>query len=662
MQNFIIHNLKVNEKIIKKSIYLIGDKYMFFKKINIRIKYILAIILLLFFIIILKIVYIQIFEYKKLSSLADDLISRELPITAERGRILDRNGIVLADNITKTSLIIIPNQIEQKEETAKIISRILNVNYDEIYEHVIKKSSIERVHPEGRNLSSEIADKIASYNLSGVYLIKESKRNYPYNNMLSHVLGYVGIDNQGLFGIELTYDKYLEGENGFIKYYSDAKGNKLNMSEVYEKPTTGMDVSLTIDIDIQTSIERELDNIVDMFNPDSALAIVMEPNTGEVLAMSSRPNFNSNNYSSYNMETLSRNLPIWSTYEPGSTFKIITMASAVEEGIINMEKDTFYDGGSVTVSGSKLRCWKSGGHGLQTYLQVFENSCNPGFVSLGLKLGKEKLFSYLDLFGFGEKTGIDLSGEGNGIIFSLDKVHDLELATTAFGQGVSVTPIQQVTAVSSIVNGGYLLKPYVLKNILDSKTENIYFSNKTTLVRKTISSNTSEIMKMALESVVSNGGGKLTFIDGYRVGGKTGTAQKVSNGRYLDNNYIMSFMAVMPSNDPEVVVYLAIDNPKNTALLSSYTTTPFVRRILLDIISILDIEKQKNQQEKQYEWYDKKYYEVENVCGKTKSEAKKLLTGFDIEFIGDGNIVKEQSPEAGERHYATGKIRLIMGD
>lgn len=270
------------------------------------------------------------------------------------------------------------------------------------------------------------------------------------------------------------------------------------------------------------------------------------------------------------------------------------------------------------------------------------------------------MFSYLDLFGFGEKTGIDLSGEGNGIIFSLDKVHDLELATTAFGQGVSVTPIQQVTAVSSIVNGGYLLKPYVLKNILDSKTENIYFSNKTTLVRKTISSNTSEIMKMALESVVSNGGGKLTFIDGYRVGGKTGTAQKVSNGRYLDNNYIMSFMAVMPSNDPEVVVYLAIDNPKNTALLSSYTTTPFVRRILLDIISILDIEKQKNQQEKQYEWYDKKYYEVPNVIGLTKNEAKKLLTGFDIEYVGNGNIVVEQTPSVGERYYATGKIRLLM--
>ena len=287
---------------------------------------------------------------------------------------------------------------------------------------------------------------------------------------------------------------------------------------------------------------------------------------------------------------------------------------------------------------------------------------NPGFVEMGFRLGKEKLFSYLDLFGIGKKTNIDLSGESNGILFSLDNVHDLELATTAFGQGVSVTPIQQVTAVSSIVNGGYLYKPYVVKSILDNKTNNIILENNKSLVRKTISENTSNILKMALESVVSNGGGKMTYIDGYRVGGKTGTAQKVENGRYLENNYIMSFMAVLPSNDPEVVLYFAIDNPKNTALLSSYTTTPFVRRILLDIITILSIDKQENQKEKDYEWYDKKYYEVPNVIGMTKNEAKKMLYTFDVEFIGEGNIVIEQTPLANERYYETGKIRLLMGN
>ena len=629
---------------------------------NQRIKYVFIIFVLLFFIIFVKIVYVQVFSYEKLSTLSDDLWSRELPISAARGKILDRNGKVLADNKTITSLVIIPNQIEDKERVTEVLSSILKVNYQDMYKHVTKKTSIERVHPEGRNLSFEIADKINSYNFSGVYLVKESKRYYPNKDMLSHVIGYTGIDNQGLSGIELLYDKYLTGENGAIKYYSDAKGNKLDMAEVYNEPVPGLDVMLTVDYDIQTSIERELDNIEDMFSPDHALAIAMDPNTGEVLAMSSRPSFDPNNYKNYSSDVLSRNLPIWMTYEPGSTFKIITTASAVEEQVVDLFKDQFYDSGSVTVSGSKLRCWKAGGHGHQTFLQVFENSCNPGFVKMGFLLGKNKLFDYIKLFGFGEKTGIDLNGEGKGIIFDIGDVNDLELSTTAFGQGVSVTPIQQITAVSSIVNGGNLYKPYIMKSILDSKTGNIYQENEKTLVRKTISESTTKTMRIALESVVARGGGKVTYIDGYRVGGKTGTAQKVENGRYLENNYIMSFMAVLPSNDPNVVLYLAIDNPKKTALLSSYTTTPFVRKILLDMINILDIKKQPDQALKDYEWMDKKYYEVPNVVGMTRKEAKKVLSNFEIEFAGDGDTVVEQSPSAGTRYYETGVVKLLLGN
>lgn len=629
---------------------------------NQKIRYLFIIVILLFFIIFFKIVYVQVFSYDKLSSLSDDLWSRELPISAARGKILDRNGKVLADNITITSLVIIPNQVEDPSRVAKVISSILGVSYDDMYKHVTKKTSIERVHPEGRNLSFEVADKINSYGFAGVYLVKESKRYYPNKNMLSHVLGYTGIDNQGLSGIELLYDKYLTGEDGAIKYYSDAKGNRLDMAEVYNEPESGLDVMLTIDYDIQTSIERELDNIVGMFSPDHALAVAMDPNTGEVLAMSSRPDFDPNNYKKYSTETLNRNLPIWMTYEPGSTFKIITTAAAVEEKVVNLEKDTFYDTGSVTVSGSKLRCWKAGGHGHQTMLQVFENSCNPGFVKMGFLLGKDRLFNYLKLFRFGQKTDIDLSGEGKGIIFDVSDVNDLELATTAFGQGVSVTPIQQVTAVSSIVNGGNLYKPYIMKSILDSKTNNIYLKHEKEFVKKTISKSTSETLKMALESVVASGGGKVTYIDGYRVGGKTGTAQKVENGRYLENNYIMSFMAVLPSNDPKIVLYLAIDNPKKTALLSSYTTTPFVRKILLDIINIMNIPKQSNQKEKDYEWMDKKYYKVPNVVGMTKKEAKNTLIDFDPYFVGDGDVVVEQSPKAGSRYYETGTIKLLLGN
>lgn len=635
---------------------------MFFKSIDKRIRIVLLIITAMFIVIIFKVAYVQLINYSKLNTLANDLWSRELPIAADRGRILDRNGVVLADNITTTSLVLIPSQISDKEKASTLLAEILNVSKKEMDKHVYKQTSIERVHPEGRQLSYEVADKIANLKLDGVYLVKESKRYYPYGSSLSHVLGYVGIDNQGLSGLELEYDNYLTGENGAIKYFSDAKGNNLNISEIYEQPQSGIDIQLTIDYNIQKSLERELSNVVDMFNPDMALAIVMDPNTGEILGMSSRPTYDSNNYSNYSMEVLSRNLPIWASYEPGSTFKIITTSAAIEEGVIDLEKDTFFDSGSVHIGGARIGCWKAGGHGHQTFLQVLENSCNPGFVKMGQLLGKEKLFSYIDLFGFGAKTGIDLNGEGKGIVFPLDKVGELELATTAFGQGVSVTPIQQVTAVSAVVNGGNLYKPYVVKNFLEPETDTIIKSIDKTLVRKTISKETSDKMRYALESVVARGGGKYAFIDGYRIGGKTGTAQKVENGRYLVNNYIMSFMAVVPSNDPKAVLYVAIDNPKNTALLSSYTTAPIARRILLDIIDALGIEKQEGAIEKVKQWDDPVYYVVPNVIGKTSKEATRELYPLEVEYTGTGNKVIEQSPSAGKKVLSTSKVRLLLGD
>ena len=323
------------------------------------------------------------------------------------------------------------------------LAKILGVTKEEMLTHVSKKTSIERVHPEGRRLSYEIADKINALNYDGVYLVKEAKRFYPNQSYLSHVIGFVGIDNQGLSGLELEYDKYLTGSSGAIKYFSDAKGNKLEMAEVYQKPQDGMNMQLTIDYGIQTSIERELDNVVKKYNPDQALAIAMNPNTGEILGMSSRPNFNPNNYQDYTLEETSRNLPIWATYEPGSTFKIITLASALEENKVDLDKETFHDGGSVQVENARIKCWKAGGHGHQTFLEVVQNSCNPGFVELGQRLGKDTLFNYINKFGFGKKTGVDLNGESTGILFPLSKVGPVELATTAFGQGVSVTPIQQ---------------------------------------------------------------------------------------------------------------------------------------------------------------------------------------------------------------------------
>ncbi|MBQ4583409.1 MAG: hypothetical protein IJA94_00735 [Bacilli bacterium] len=414
---------------------------MFFNDIHTRIRYVFLIVICLILIVIVRVFVIQVFQYDKLSTLADSLWSRKLPIAADRGLIIDRNGKELATNITTTSLVLIPNQIADKEEVSKDLADILGVTYEEMYSHVSKKTSIERVHPEGRQLSYEIAEKINNLNYDGVYLVKESKRYYPYGSALSHVLGYVGIDNQGLSGLELYYDDYLTGEDGAIKYFSDGKGNRLELSEVYEAPTSGITIQTTIDLDLQLAVENELDNVMSKYNAEHALAIVMDPDTGEVLAMSSRPNFDNNNYQDYTTEVINRNLPIWMTYEPGSTFKIITLASAIEEKAIDIFTDMYTDTGAIGVEGATLHCWKHGGHGTQTFLQVIENSCNPGFVIMGQKVGKEKLMEYIANFGFGKKTNIDLNGESSGIMFKLEKMGPVEHATTSFGQGISVTPI-----------------------------------------------------------------------------------------------------------------------------------------------------------------------------------------------------------------------------
>lgn len=414
---------------------------MFSKFIHIRIKIILFFLITCLILIICKVFYIQVIDYNKLNNLANQLWNRNLPIMSDRGKIYDRNGIVLADNITTTSLVLIPNQIKNKEEVANKLSEVLNVDYEEMFKHVNKKTSIERVHPEGRKLSYEIADQINNLKFDGVYLVKESTRSYPYDKLLSHTLGFVGIDNQGLSGLELMYDKYLTGETGAIKYISDAKGNKLELTESYEAPQDGVNITLTINYELQTVLERELNNAVSKYNPDQALGIIMDPNSGEILAIASRPDFSPSDYQQYTVEEINRNLPVWMTYEPGSTFKIITLSAALEEKLIDLQNDSFYDGGSVHVENARIKCWKAGGHGAQTYLQVVENSCNPGFVSIGQKLGAEKLFKYIESFGFGEKTGVDLNGESSGILFKLENVGPVELATTAFGQGVSVTPI-----------------------------------------------------------------------------------------------------------------------------------------------------------------------------------------------------------------------------
>jgi stage V sporulation protein D (sporulation-specific penicillin-binding protein) len=632
---------------------------MFQHKINERIKIVFVLVIIFFITIIGKVFYIQVVSYKKLNKYANELWSRNLPLEANRGYIYDRNKNVLAGNITTTSLVLIPNQIKDKENTAKLLAGILKTSYKDMLKHVSKKTSIERVHPEGRRLSNDVADEIDKLKIEGVYLVKESKRDYPYDTYMSHTLGFVGIDNQGLSGLELTYDEYLTGKYGAIKYFSDAKGNKLNLSQIYEQPQDGMNITLTIDIRIQEALERELDNAVKKYNPDGIWGIIMNPKTGEILAISSRPNFSPVNYKNYSLSDINRNIPIWMTYEPGSTFKIITLSAALNENLIDLDNDHFYDSGSVKIGGSTIHCWKHGGHGSQTLLEVVENSCNTGFVNIGLKLGKEKLFKYISDFGFGMKTGIELPGEENGIIFNPSKIGELETATTAFGQGVSVTPLQQITAVSASVNGGILYKPYIVKSINDPETNQVIKEYKPTKVRQVISSEASDKVKYALESVVARGTGHNAYIPDYRVGGKTGTAQKVKDGSYISGNYITSFIGILPSNDPEIVIYIAVDNAKGVVQYGGTVAAPIAREVMKSIITILDIKKDKDGISKEDIPLDKKYIEVPNVVGLSLKEARLKLKGFTIKEEGKGKIIY-QSPSSGTKLEEGSVVRIYL--
>lgn len=628
---------------------------MFQNKQNKRIKIIFYCSCIMFIFILIKIFYIQVVEYKKLNTLANELWSRNLNIQSDRGKIIDRNGKIIVDNETTVGLALVPSQINNKEEVARKLSEILGVTYEEMYKHVSKKTSIERVHPEGRNLSFEVAEKIDDLKFDGVYLLKESKRNYIYNNILSHVIGFTGIDNQGLSGLELKYDDILTGENGSIKYYSDGQGKRLELSELYEEPKNGENIKLTIDLDIQLSLENELTAAYKKYNAASAIGIVMKSKTGEILAMSSIPSFDPEHYQNYSETVINRNLAIWSNFEPGSTFKIVTLAAAINEGKVNIFEDKYYDTGKIKVASATLHCWKLKGHGLQTFLQVVENSCNPGFVVLGQRLGKETLFNYITSLGFGSKTGIDLNGEATGILFPMDKVGPVELATTAFGQGVSVTALQQVSSLSAIVNNGNLYTPYIVSEVGTEK--------KNPVLKKSniITSQTSDLVRYALESVVANGSGRNAYIENYRVGGKTGTAQKVgAKGEYMQGNYVLSFIGFMPTNDPEYVIYIAIDNPKGVTQYGGVVAAPIARNVFKDIISLYNLKEDKEGLPKSYRWDDIRYLTIPNIVGATKKEASKLLKGLKIEYVGTGEKVIDSSPASGSRVKENSIIKVLL--
>lgn len=625
-----------------------------------RLAFVLLAGFFVFLVLIFRLGFIQFALSDMLTERAKNSWNREIPFEPKRGEIVDRNGVALATNMSAPTVYVVPRQIKNPADTAEKLANVLNANVQDVYQQITKKSSMERLKS-GRKITNEKAKEVENLNLPGVYIAEDSKRYYPFGDYLSHVLGFTGIDNQGLTGLELSYDKELSGAKGSVQFYSTAKGERMkNMPDDFQEPVNGYNLVLTIDSQIQTIMERELDNAEAKYNPDGLLAIAMNPNNGEILGMASRPNFDPSDFQNVAPEIYNRNIPIWSTYEPGSTFKIITLAAALEEGKVNLEKDRFYDSGHVEVGGTQLHCWKRGGHGSQTFLEVVQNSCNPGFIEMGQRLGKDTLFKYIYNFGFGQKTGIDLEGEGTGILFPLDKVGPVELATTAFGQGVSVTPIQQVAAVSAAINGGTLYQPYVAKQLVDSQTNEVVMKKSPVAKRKVISEKTSEQIRYALESVVAQGSGKKAFIDGYRVGGKTGTAQKAQGGRYLENNYILSFIGFAPADDPQIVVYVAVDNPKNAIQFGGQVAAPIVGNIIEDSMRVLGVEQRKNQLEKKVTWLDTPMIEVPNLVGLEKNEIVNQLFNLKLDISGEGDKIVKQAPDPGTKVEEGSTIRIYL--
>ncbi|NWQ43920.1 stage V sporulation protein D [Bacillus sp. EB106-08-02-XG196] len=617
--------------------------------------------ILIFLIIDVRLGYVQFVLGDMLTGQAKGSWSRNIPFEPERGEIIDRNGVPLATNVSAPTVYVVPRQVKDPAGTSEKLAAVLNIPKENAYRQITQGESIVRIK-EGRKISHEKAKEIRALGLEGVYIGEDSKRHYPFGSYLSHVLGFSGVDNQGLMGLELYYDKELSGERGSVKFYANAKGERMDdMADDYEHPVDGLDLKLTIDTKIQTIIERELDIAEATYNPDGIIAIAMNPNNGKILGMSSRPTFDPANFRNVPQEVYNRNLPVWSSYEPGSTFKIITLAAALEEGKVDLEKEHFHDPGSVEVAGARLKCWKRGGHGSQTFLEVVQNSCNPGFVELGQRLGKDKLFKYIKDFGFGQKTGIDLAGEGSGILFNLDRVGPVELATTAFGQGVSVTPIQQVAAVAAAVNGGILYKPYIAEELIDPVTKEIVMRNTPVEKRRVISEETSKEIRHALESVVAQGTGFRAFVDSYRIGGKTGTAQKAQNGRYLENNFIVSFMGFAPADDPEIVVYVAVDNPKGGLIFGGTISAPIVGSIMKDGLMAMGVKPRKDQIEKELRWPDTAPITLPDLTGLTKLEITEQLLNLKIDASGEGDIVVRQSPEAGTKVKEGSTIRLYFG-
>lgn len=645
-----------------------------------RVTVMLIIALAGFFAIIARLFYVQIIKgdyYKEKAYLQQ---TKDRTVKASRGTIYDSNGNKLALSVSTNILTVAPTNIEdeQKEQIAKDIAEIIGEEYDTVLAKLNKTVSLVTIKT---NIEKETATKLSSYisenDLKGIYVDESTNRIYPYNNLLSHTLGFTGTDDQGLFGLESYYEEELAGEDGRIVGSIDGGGNETPYEEEeYIEPKNGNDIILTVDATIQQIVEKNLSKAVKENDAVKGACIVMRPKTGEVLAIANYPDFDLNDPFTINDEELKskwdtlsskeknealnkmwRNTCISDAYEPGSIFKVVTASAAIEENILEMDTaNVFNCSGYFTVSGWKIRCWRyPRTHGSQSLREAIMNSCNPAFMQAGLKIGIDKYVEYMKAYNLYDKTGIDLPGETNGIIHDPDTMTELDLATTSFGQTISITTMQEAVIYSAIANGGKIMKPYIVKEIRDANG-NLIKETTPTVKKQVISEQTASDVLSALYDTVEKGTGKGAKISGYTVAGKTGTGEE---GRGTSMWYMASFAGVAPVNDPEVVVIFSLYDPRGTQGHQGGTVcAPVVGNIIDETLRYLDINPSYTVEETNTEETI-----VTDVTGKKYSEAKKIFeqAGFNIASdndIKDDEIIQEQIPKAGASLISGATIRV----
>ena len=610
-----------------------------------RIIIIIVLIAFVFALLFGRLFYLQVVWSEGLQYLAYDQWTRELPFRADRGDIVDVNGVVLAKSSTVYTLYARPNEIDDKEYIAKSISGIIGVDSQSLVQR-LSKTGVSEITV-AKNLTKEQMLKLIATDIQGLYLTADSSRYYSYGNFLTQVLGFTNSDGMGQSGIELFYDEYLKGVDGASYTETDLIGRELDTNRtVYVDSIKGMTTRLTIDYYIQSFAEKAVSDARLKYNSKSASCIVMSANTGAVLAMASAPTYDLNDIPRDDMDLLlqgSRNLLVTDVYEPGSTFKILTSAIGMETGAI---KKSYYCGGGSVVDGQRIKCWRSIGHGSQNFEEGIQNSCNCVFMDVALTVGKETMYDYFEKFGLGSKTGVDITGEASGIMLAEKRVQNVDIARIGFGQAIAVTPIQLASAVCSVVNGGKLYTPYVVQDIVDANG-NVAYSHTSAVKNNTISKSTSDTLKEYLYSVVSEGSGKNAYVAGYEIGGKTGTAQKYENGAIASGKYISSFIGFSDVGDDTLVCLMLVDEPQGYVYYGSIVAAPYVGEIFSSIFAYKNMVPEYTDDEKP------DYVEVTMPDLTDMSIADAIVAlkkaGLDYEFAGESGKVIYQFPVAGQK-------------